>query len=252
MSKPKKKFDTANESPQNILQLAKKKYTLHDLVNITPKNPRQTKFFELLYNDETKMILQSGFAGTGKSLTSLYGAFALVLDPATPYKRVLIFRSAVESRPIGFLKGTEEEKSDVYQKPYRQLTDEIFKYNDPYDNLKALGLLEFHLSSFERGCTYHDSIFIIEETQNMDMGEVRTLMTRAGKNCLIILTGDSDQNDLERKKEISCFQYVRDLMVQMPYGIGVEISYKLEDIMRSGLCKEILIADSKLDKSKYK
>ena len=252
MSRPKKKFDTANETSANVVQLAKKKFTLHDMINLTPKNKRQEKLFEVLRLNEAQIILQSGFAGTGKTMVGLYSAFALVLDPATPYKKVAIFRSAVETRSVGFLKGDLDDKSAGYEKPYKQLCAQIFKYNAPYDNLKAVGLLEFNLTSFERGCTYHDTVFVVDEYQNMDIGEVKTVLTRAGNNCLIILAGDGDQDDLSRQRQISSFEYVRDLIVQMPYGFGVEIVYKLEDIVRSGICREVLIADSKLDKSKYR
>lgn len=245
MSKKHNKFDTSQESPDAISYLAKKKYSTHDLINIQPKNPRQTKFFEEIKKD-TPMILLAGHAGVGKSFIALYAALHEVFDSDTEYDRVVIIRSAVETRKIGFLSGSAEEKASVYETPYRQIIGDLVKFKTAYDNMKALGLLSFELTSHQRGITYDRTIIVLDECQNLDASEIRTICTRLGTNSKIILCGDEKQNDLERHREKSGMGYIRQVMKMMPYGSVEVIDFRLEDIVRSGFVREFLIADSKV------
>lgn len=245
MSKKHNKFDTSQETPENISYLAKKKFTTHDLVTIHPKNPRQQQFFDEVQKD-TPMISLEGHAGTGKSFCALYAALHEVFDPDTEYQHVVIIRSAVESRKIGYLPGSEEEKAAAYEKPYKQVIGELIRFKTAYDNLKALGYLSFELTSHLRGVTYNNTIIILDESQNLDASELRTVITRLGTNSKIFLCGDSKQNDLERYREKSGLKYLNDVMKMMPYGSTATINFKLDDIVRSGLVREFLIADSKV------
>lgn len=245
MSKKHLKFDTSQETPEAICQLAKKKFTNHDLIHIQPKNPRQIAFFEEIKKD-TPMIGLFGHAGTGKTFIAMYAALHEALDPDTEYEHVLVIRSAVEARKVGYLPGNLDEKSEAYEKPYRQIIGDLVKFKTAYDNMKAIGLLSFELTSHQRGVTYNNTIIILDECQNLDESELRTIITRLGTNSKIILCGDSRQNDLERYREKSGFKYLHDVMKMMPYGSNATIEFKLDDIVRSGFVREFLIADSKV------
>tara|TARA_B100000700_G_scaffold324279_1_gene430024 strand:+ start:821 stop:1570 length:750 start_codon:yes stop_codon:yes gene_type:complete len=248
MAKPKKKFDTAGESPDNVKQMGKKKkFHPHNLINLTPKNERQKSFLHAFHSN-IPLIIQDGFAGTGKTYLAIHTALREVFDESTPYDELIVFRSAVQERKIGFLTGDEDEKGSVFESPYQSIIDELIEpYQHSYDNLKALGKYRFMLTSHQRGNTYNNCIMVIDEAQNMDASEIRTIITRAGYNCRIIICGDLKQDDLIRQKEKSGFSYLNKVVKMMPSDMSTTITYKLDDIVRSGLVKEFLIADSKID-----
>lgn len=247
MGKPKRKFNVNEESPDNITQIAKKKFHIHDLTSISPKNERQKQFFKEVEND-TPMVMLAGHAGTGKTFIALWSALYQVFDPSTPYDKVLIVRSAVESRKIGFLPGNIEEKSEAYEDPYKQVVSQVVKYKTAYDNLKALGLLEFKLTSHLRGTTFDNTIVVVDECQNADADELVTICTRIGYNSKIILCGDGNQDDLARQREKSGMGYIEKVMLNLPYGDAPVIRFTLDDIVRSGFVRNFLIAASKVPK----
>lgn len=233
------KFD-AGDNPE----LAnRKKFTTKDLVSFSVKTEGQRNFLKSFYS-QIPFIIQKGYPGTGKSTIALYAAFSEVFDEMTPYDKVVIVRSAVQTRAIGFMPGNEEEKTEPYEKPYKNITSDIIKYKNPYNNLKALNYLEFMLTTHIRGLTFDRCIMILDEVQNMDSHEIFSVLTRAGEQCKIIVCGDKRQDDLFRQKEVSGFDYVNKLSSKMKNYDVVE--YTIDDIVRSDLCKEIIIADSLL------
>lgn len=247
MGKPKKKFDTSGEPASNVRELGKvKKFHPHNLISLSPMTDNQAKFLRAFY-EQTPIILQDGHAGTGKSFLAVYAALSEVFEPSSEYKQLIVIRSAVQERKIGFLSGDETEKAMVFERPYRAIIDEIIKpYKSSYDNLKSLGYYDFMLSTHQRGNTYHNCIIVIDEAQNMDAAELRTIITRAGQHCKIIICGDTKQNDLERTREKSGFNYLRNVLKMMPYEYSKIINYSCDDIVRSGLVKQFLIADNKV------
>jgi phosphate starvation-inducible PhoH-like protein len=90
------------------------------LIDIEALTDNQEKLFE--YYKEGKNIFAYGAAGTGKTFISLYLALKDVLDETTPYKKIYIFRSLVSTREIGFLPGDHEDKSALYQIPYKNIS----------------------------------------------------------------------------------------------------------------------------------
>ena len=247
MGKPKHKFDTAGESASNVKHLGKaKKFSPQNLINLTPLTESQSDFLSCYYQ-QTPIILQKGSAGTGKTFLAIYAALSEVFEASSEYKRLIVIRSAVESRKIGFLKGTEEDKMEPFERPYRDIIDELIQpFRSNYDNLKSLGLYDFMLTSHQRGNTYDNAIIIVDEVQNMDASEIRTVVTRVGKHSKVILCGDSKQDDLERQREKSGFSYIEKVMKMMPYEYSATIKYTEDDIVRSELVKQFLIADSKI------
>lgn len=246
MSKQKIKFDTSNLPPDNIRQLGhKKKFHPKDLINLTPKTNKQSQFLTAYYS-QIPIILQTGCAGTGKSLMALYAALSEVFDESSEFKKVLIVRSAVETRSIGFLPGDASEKSAPYEIPYQDLTNFLITYNNPYHNLKALGYLDFILTTHIRGLTFDNTIMIIDEAQNMDESEILSVLTRLGLHSKVVICGDTRQDDLFRQKFKSGFSYLQNLVNLIDPSKTAVIEYGIDDIVRSDIVRDILIADSKI------
>lgn len=243
MGRPKTKFETTEG---NIRELGnRKKFHPKDLTSFQPKSKKQEQYLNSYYT-QIPLILQSGAAGTGKSTIALYSGLSEVLDEGTEYKKIILIRSAVETRSIGFLPGDLEEKMEPYERPYKDIVNQILPYANSYNNLKALGYLEFMLSTHIRGLTFDNAVIIVDEIQNMDQPEILSVLTRIGINSRMVLCGDSKQDDLFRQRFKSGFSYLKELFE----GIDIEyrdvVEYGIDDILRSDLVKQILIADSRI------
>ena len=117
----------------------------NQLVTVNPIGENQQKVFDAWVKE--KNLFLTGSAGTGKTFILLHLAFKAVLDKGQPYNKVVIVRSLLPSRDIGFLPGTLEEKSDLYQDPYRILVRYLFEmpsdqgHEQLYDKLVVHGSL---------------------------------------------------------------------------------------------------------------
>ena len=226
-------------------QMRRKKPLNTDLmVDIEPLTTNQDIFFTQY--GEGRHIFAYGCAGTGKTFIALYNALKDVLDPETPYEKVYIVRSLVATREIGFLPGDHADKSDIYQIPYRKMVKYMFKMGSDaefemlYANLKHQGTLDFWSTSFLRGVTFDDAIIIVDECQNLNYHELDSIITRAGENTRIMFCGDGVQSDLTKTHErngITDFQRILSKMESFSL-----IEFTIEDIVRSGLVKEYILA----------
>ena len=183
-----------------------------------------------------------GCAGTGKTYYSLALAYKEILKQGSPYKRILIFRSAVQGREIGFLPGKQSEKLSVYETAYLQITNDLFSRGDAWEILKAKGLVEFGCTSFLRGLTFTDAIVLVDECENLNYEECRTLITRSGENCLMLWSGDILQSDLFRhRNDYTGMPRFMDVLNRMPsYQL---IEFVPDDIVRSGVVKEFILSE---------
>lgn len=201
-----------------------------NLVEVEPLTPNQVIAFE-----SDKCLFLHGCAGTGKTFISLYLAFRDVLT-TDKYNQVEIIRSAVPTREMGFLPGTDAEKARVYETPYINISHELFDRGDAYELLKSKNLISFNTTSFIRGTTFNDSIVIVDECQNMTFHELDSIITRVGKNCKIIFCGDFFQSDLQKNSGISPFIDIVRHMNSFDF-----IEFGIEDIVRSDFVKHYLI-----------
>lgn len=219
--------------------LAKKTWTQHDMKLIQPRNDNQASMFKAFYDGQN--ICAKGSAGTGKTFLALVMAMNAVLDPQQPQKRVIIVRSVVPTRDIGFLPGTAEEKVAVYEQPYKDIMQELFRRSSTYDDMKAAKLIEFTPTSFIRGLTWDDAIVVVDECQNMTMHEINSIMTRIGEDTRVIFAGDIVQNDLDgrRGNESGFAQTVKILDRIDEFST---ITFGVDDIVRSELVKKWIIA----------
>lgn len=208
------------------------------LRDITPLTDAQRQLVER-YQANTEVIVAIGTPGTGKTFLSLYHALCESLDTKRT-KRVVLVRSAVPSRSVGFLPGTEEEKLEAYQAPYRDMCARLFTMTDAYTRLVTQGTIEFASTSYLRGMTWDDAIVIVDECQNMSDMELHTVMTRLGQRSRVVFCGDVGQTDLTRTTDRSGWPAFHIILSRMP--MAATIQFQPDDIVRSSLLKAYIMA----------
>jgi len=226
-------------------QMKRKKPINTDLLNkIEPITDNQKIFFDSY--KEGKNIFAYGAAGTGKTFVALYLALRDVLDERSPYDKVYIVRSLVSTREIGFLPGDHEDKSSLYQIPYKNMVKYMFEmpsdadFEMLYGNLKQQETIKFWSTSFIRGTTIDRAIILIDESQNLNFHELDSIITRVGEDCKIIFCGDATQTDLQKTYEKNGILDFMKIIQQMDKSFQM-VEFGVEDIVRSGLVKEYII-----------
>ena len=223
------------KSVNNTLRLR-----LDDLKTFDPLTENQKLFFDA-YKRGDYFVALHGVAGTGKTFCALYKAIEEVMDKSNPFDKIIVVRSAVQSREIGHLPGDVNEKMEIYQQPYRQICDTLFGRKDAWDRLEEQGHIEFISTSFIRGMSFDDAIIIVDEMQNMTFEEIDTVMTRVGYRSKIIWCGDYRQTDLNKKKnDVSGILKFFDIAYHM--NAFTKIEFTVDDIVRSSLVKDYILA----------
>jgi predicted ribonuclease YlaK len=213
------------------------------LLDIQPLTKNQTILFDAY--DLDKHLFVYGCAGTGKTFCALYLALRDVLDELTPYDKIVIVRSLVATREIGFLPGDHEDKSSLYQIPYKNMVKYMFECNSDaefemlYGNLKSQETVKFWSTSFIRGTTLDNSIIIVDECQNLNFHELDSIITRVGDNSKIMFCGDATQSDLTKSNERNGILDFMKIIQRMPEFESIE--FGIEDIVRSGLVKSYIV-----------
>jgi predicted ribonuclease YlaK len=211
-----------------------------DVCELEPMTDTQRDFFDAYEDDAATGYVLYGSAGTGKSFIALYQALVDVMSPETPYDKIIIVRSSVQSRDLGYLPGDAAIKMEAYESPYHGIFSDLTGKKDAYEKLKDMGKIEFISSSFCRGVTMSNAIVVVEECQNFSFHEISTIATRIGKNAKIIFTGDGAQNDLTHSKhDVSGFREfisVSSRMVEFR-----NFRFTTDDIVRSGFVKSWIV-----------
>jgi predicted ribonuclease YlaK len=231
-------------------QMKRKKPINSDLMrDIDPLTDNQKLLFKAY--DSSQNIVAYGAAGTGKTFITLYNALQDVLDEKSPYEKIYIVRSLVATREIGFLPGDHEDKSSLYQIPYKNMVKYMFEmptdadFEMLYGNLKTQGTISFWSTSFIRGTTLDNAIIIVDEFQNLNFHELDSIITRVGENSKIMFCGDATQSDLIKTNEKNgIIDFMKILRVMPSFDI---IEFGIEDIVRSGLVKEYIVAKTELN-----
>jgi len=206
--------------------------TNHAFKEVEPLNFIQGEYLEAIKHND--VVFGVGSAGTGK--TFIAASFAASELFHRRVNKVILTRPNVETgRGLGFLPGTLEEKYAPYLLPF----DAIFS--------KALGkgFYDYALKSkdieptplgFLRGTTFDNCIVLVDEAQNCTKEEMKMLLSRIGKNCKMIISGDTEQADIENSG-------LDDAMSRLGHISGIEvIEFLDEDIVRSKMCKQIIMA----------
>jgi phosphate starvation-inducible protein PhoH len=215
------------------------KITLNHLKTFSSLTENQQKFFDA-YKRGDYFIALHGVAGTGKTFIALYKSLEEVLDKSNPFNKIIIVRSAVQSREIGHLPGDVSEKMEIYQQPYRQICENLFGRKDAWDRLEEQGHVQFISTSFIRGMSFDDAIIIVDEMQNMNFEEIDTVMTRVGHRSKIIWCGDYRQTDLRKNNDKSGILKFFDIAYHMKAFTRIE--FVVDDIVRSSLVKDYIVA----------
>ena len=241
-----RKTKQAVPTGMSVKQMKRKKPLNADYFakDIEPLTDSQRKMFEEWEND--KHLFAYGAAGTGKTFVALYLALKDVLNENTPYEKVYIVRSLVATREIGFLPGDHEDKSSLYQIPYKNMVKYMFQmpsdadFEMLYGNLKSQETIKFWSTSFLRGTTLDNAIIIVDEFQNLNFHELDSIITRVGENTKIMFCGDATQSDLQKTNERNGIVDFMSVLRKMPSFDIIE--FDVDDIVRSGLVKEYIIA----------
>lgn len=214
------------------------------LNTIKPLTENQNKTFNSFYNDQHLFL--HGLAGTGKTLLSLYLGLEQVLSGLTEQEKIIIVRSVVPTRDMGFLPGNSKEKAREYEAPYMSICNELFGRGDAYCILKSKNIIDFVSTSFIRGITWNNAIIIVDECQNLTSHEANSIITRVGQKCRIIFAGDIRQSDLNKKYDSSgLYDFIKIIRTMNQFDF---IEFGVKDICRSTLVRDYIIARENLER----
>jgi phosphate starvation-inducible PhoH-like protein len=216
---------------------------IDDLLEYEPITINQQKAFDA-WDDGDNLIL-AGSAGTGKTFIAMYMALESLLDPDNGYRKIIVIRSAVPTRDMGFIPGTSEEKKDMYTVPYKTICAELFNDKGAWGRLLTSKYVEFESTSYIRGSTFDDSIIIVDEMQNLNFHELDSVITRVGKNSKIIFCGDYRQTDFKFNDEKEgIFKFMK-IIEQMKDFSTIQFGW--DDIVRSGLVRDYIMTKEMLE-----
>lgn len=163
---------------------------------IKPRNKEQTFSMDALMDPNISMITITGKAGSGKTLISVVAAVSQLMDGQ--YKKLIVTRPNISmSKDIGFLPGDKEEKMGAWVQPIFDNMKIAFSENGMsyIQTMMDRGVIEIESLSYIRGRSLPDTIFIVDEAQNITYHEAKAVLTRMGENSKIILLGDIEQID---------------------------------------------------------
>lgn len=236
LTRKQRRQQNQNKNEENISKLN------FNLKKIEPLTQNQKLTFEA-YAKERNLLLH-GIAGTGKSFISLYLSMKQILESSDKYKKVVIVRSVVPTRDMGFLPGNNKEKTKVYEAPYFAIFSELFGRGDAYEYMKSKGIVEFMSTSFIRGVTLNDCIVIVDEIANLTLHELDSVITRVGRNCKIIFCGDFRQSDFTRSHERDGVKDFMKIITKMKSFTFID--FDENDIVRSEMVRDYIIQKDRL------
>jgi len=236
---------TRRKPSTQIDETESKPFSKKDFINSIIKKKQKNKFltenqehyYNLLRNNQ--ITICSGPAGTGKSYISLKVAIDLLVDPNNQYEKIMIVRPAVESSSstLGSLPGDLREKMGPYVYSSLSLLDKLIG-KEATVKLEENGVLEIMSLSFLRGFNADNMILIFEESQNATPAEMKMLLTRIGFNSKFFISGDIEQSDKFKKKELSGL-YDATLRLKDVNMVGI-FEFNTDDVVRNPIIKEIL------------
>jgi predicted ribonuclease YlaK len=221
------------------------KLRIDDLLSFEPLTAGQEIVYEAWR--EGDHIVLNGSAGTGKTFTAMYLGLEEVLDKGTDKNKLILVRSVVPTKDVGFLPGSLEEKIEVYTMPYRAICSELFEDSSAYDKLVENHSIEFISTSYIRGVTISDAVIIVDEMQNLTLHELDSIITRVGENCRIVFCGDYYQSDLTRKGDKDGINKFIEILTQMNKFTKVEFTWT--DIVRSDFVRDYIMTKEMLEKA---
>ena len=208
-----------------------------DLIEFEPITENQKKACSL-WDDGENLVL-TGSAGTGKTYLAMALAMETVLERSGSYDQVIIVRSVVPVREIGFLPGKLEEKTAVFEAPYKAICTELFEDKAAWQKLTNAKQVTFETTSFIRGQTMNRAVIIVDEMQNLNFHELDSVTTRIGENCKIIFAGDYLQSDFERESDKLGIMKFLNIVERMTHFSTIQFGW--DDIVRSGIVRDYIM-----------
>lgn len=189
----------ANDDPKRIEPL---RSSGEAVAGVAPRNMEQRLAFELLLDDSIPLVTLVGKAGTGKTLLALAAGYWKTVKDGE-YEKILVSRPIMPlGRDIGYLPGTKDEKLEQWMKPiFDNLKFILREKNHSHDTNKKVqeltrqGIVEMEALTYIRGRSIYDQFLIVDEAQNLTPHEVKTIISRAGDETKLVLTGDPYQID---------------------------------------------------------
>jgi len=215
---------------------------IEDLLQFDPLTANQEKTYKA-WDDNDNLVLV-GSAGTGKTFTALYLALEDMLDSDTEWERIVIIRSMVPTRDMGFLPGTKQEKEDAFTAPYKSICNELLGDKSSYNKMITAKQIQFESTSFIRGVTYDNSIIVVDEMQNLNFHELDSVITRVGRNSKIIFCGDYKQSDFKHKEEKNGIINFIQILEQLKNFTVINFGW--EDIVRSDFVRDYIMTKEML------
>ena len=175
-------------------------FTPSNIWGISPRNREQRCAFEVLLNDDVKLVTLVGKAGTGKTLLALAAGLEKVVEEKV-YEKLIVTRPVVPmGNDLGYLPGDIEEKIKPWMEPIYDNMEFLSKGSSSDSNqlltdLKSMNLIELQAITYIRGRSIPDQFIIVDEAQNLTPHELKTIITRVGEGTKIVLTGDPYQID---------------------------------------------------------
>ena len=220
------------------------KIKLDHLKTFDALTDNQQKFFDS-YKRGDYFIGLFGSPGVGKTFLAMYRSLEEVLDRSNPFKQIVVVRSAVQVRDQGFVPGSLDEKMEIYETPYKEISETLFGRSDAWDRLKEQSYARFISTTAIRGISIDDAIILVDESQSMTFHELSSVISRVGHRSKIIFIGDLKQNDLiKSKNDVSGLKEF--LNVARHMNEFSEITFTPDDIVRSSLVKSFIVACDKL------
>ena len=215
---------------------------LDDLLQFGAITLNQEKSYEAW--DEGYNLVLTGTAGTGKTFNALYLALEDILDKDSDYDRLIILRSMVPTRDMGFLPGTKAEKEEAFTTPYKNICGELFGDKASYNKMVQARQIQFESTSFIRGTTFDNAIIVVDEMQNLNFHELDSVITRVGKSAKIIFSGDYKQSDFKYEDEKQGIVKFLQIVEQLKnFEI---INFGWEDIVRSDFVRDYIMTKEML------
>ena len=231
----------AEREQDHMVGILNQKFAMRKIQPLTPTQSDLFQAYKEGYN-----IAAIGTAGTGKTMCAMYLALSDVLNKGG-YEQVIVIRSAVQTREQGFMPGSKQQKEAVFEAPYTDIVNDLFGRGDAYQILKTKGMVKFMTSSFVRGLTFDNAIIIVDECQSMTYHELDTIITRVGESSKIIFCGDTKQDDLVISKNRADVSGLAEFLNVLNRVKSFDtIQFTPEDIVRSGLVKEYILAKERL------
>ncbi len=199
---------------------------------------KHQEFIQTILATDTNMVIADGYAGTAKTYLAVYGALTLLADKKI--NSIIYIRSVVESatQKIGHLPGELDQKFYPYSLPLMDKLDELVTKHTA-DKLLKDEYIRCIPVNFTRGLTFHDSVVIIDEAQNLTKQELTTLLTRFGENSKYIIVGDTHQSDINGKSGFKPIYNGFSTTASASQGIYT-FTFDVSEIVRSQILKYIV------------